>query len=692
MPENEWHIAEYVLSYYPFGQPLSTPADRRRLSEAHALLRLDDWVRFQEQALLDMYWKMGDGLGLGIVPIRSPPKSFDQIRGRLAEAISHGELVVYARELPTLRRTAPPIPPPPPALVSASPSKVQDWRIECGHHAEQGKRAVIQRGTHIEIVPSKGELVDVVKFHVRDDENGMPQSLNTGTVNVPKVGMSGKYAVYALQAKYTGGTGNRSFPLLSFWDAFAGVTTYRVRGAPSTIQVDVYHPSQYKFELSVPPFRRYKTGSKLSKMDKAGKDIEVKEAAVVRCDHPVRWEIKEKSGWSRSKLELRKKKTATRAGDTAPTATSEETLAAESESVAFSIDGTQVKIDAVELLKSIRKIHDDVKSIITTIDDAVPNVGWYADFDLQFLHGSLAAEWYWKEHTDHRVFQYIDVNADMQLISAELELGIGLKALMFRAQAYVKLAGSVSLIAGARRDGPETPELSVGFGGKISGTVGVRFEAGNYIKPQLKGESALDIKGKLNLATGQSQPWSIGYEIEWTGIKVTAEVELASESRDGMFDQPWDWELAGPKKLGEWRLPAAPDPASPTWVSRDRIQQVLLDVITKGFDLEVVKRLPDVQVLGVMARQEVTLDPKVIASEMADEIDKHDTFDRSEKAVQGLAHAIRQDLEKMGYRGLLHPCVEESKYQGYLKGKGLKDRLDAMVPAAPNAAGQAKVI
>jgi hypothetical protein len=119
---------------------------------------------------------------------------------------------------------------------------------------------------------------------------------------------------------------------------------------------------------------------------------------------------------------------------------------------------------------------------------------------------------------------------------------------------------------------------------------------------------------------------------------------------------------------------------------------VLLNVITKGFDLEVVKRLPDVQVLGVMARQEVTLDPKVVASEMAGEIDKHQTFDRSEKAVQGLAHAIRQDLEKMGYRGGLHPCVEESKYQAYLKGKGLKDRLDAMVPAAPNASGQARVI
>ena len=689
MPENEWHIAEYVLSYYPFGQPLFTPADRRRLSEAHALLRLDDWVRFQEQALLDMYWKMGDGLGLGIVPIRSPPKSFDQIRGRLAEAISHGELVVYARELPTLRRTAPPIPPPPPALVSASPSKVQDWRIECGHHAEQGKRAVIQRGTHIEIVPSKGELVDVVKFHVRDDENGMPQSLNTGTVNVPKVGMSGKYAVYALQAKYTGGTGNRSFPLLSFWDAFAGVTTYRVRGAPSTIQVDVYHPSQYKLELSAPPFRRYQTGSKLSKIDK---DIKVKEAHVKKVDHPVRWEIKEKSGWSRSKLELKKKKTATRAGDTAPTATSEETLAAESESVAFSIDGAQVKIDAVEVLKGIKKVRDDVITIIDTIEDAVPNVGWYADFDLQFLHGSLAAEWYWKEHTDHRVFQYVDVNADMQLISAELELGIGLKALMFRAQAYVKFSGSVSLLAGAKRDGPETPALSVGFGGKIAGAVGVRFEAGNWIQPQLKGESGLDINGKINLATAQSQPWSIGYEIQWTGIKVTAEVQQASKNRSGYAKSPpWEWELAKPKTLREWQWPAAPPPASSTWVSRARIQQVLLDVITEGRNLEVVRR-EQALILGEKATLERHLDPEQVAKDLVEEIDKHETFDRSEKAVQGLAHAIRQDLERMGCRGFLNPKVDESTYRAYLNGKGLKDRLDAMVPAAPNASGQAKVI
>jgi hypothetical protein len=686
MPENEWHIAEYVISYYPFGQPLSTPADRRRLSEGHALLRLDDWVHFKEHALLEMYWKMGDRLGFGIVPVRSPPKSFGQVRERLAEAIGDGSLVVYARELPTLCRSTPPISPSAPAPVTAMPSKVQDWRIECAHHAEKGERAVIHRGTYIAVVPSRRKTVDVVKFLVRDDVNGVPQSLNTDTVNVPRVGTSGQYAVYALQARYTGNTGVRSFPLSSFWEALTGVTTYRVKGAPSTIQVDVFHPSQYKVEITAPPFRRYKTGSKLSKRDRA----EVEDAKIVRCDTPVRWKIKENSGWSRSKLQLKKTKAATRAGDAEPTATSEETLRAEDEAVTFSIDGAEAKIDAVEVLKGIYKIHDEVKSVIDTIEDAVPNVGWYADFDLQFLHGALAVEWYWKEHTDHSVYQYVDLNADMQIISAELELGIGLKALLFRAQAFVKFSGSVSLLADARRNGPDGLGLSVGIGGKISGAVGVRFEAGNWIKPQLKGESALDLKGKLNLCTGQSQPWSFDYEIGWTGIKVTAEVEADhTEDIAGYAKAPlWEWELAAPKEdlaQGQWPAPA---PTNPAWVSRDRIQQVLLDVITEGFDLQVVKRLPDVQLLGVPARQEVTLNPQQIASAFADKIDEHETFDRSEKAVQGLAHAIRQDLERMGYRGILHPCVEESKYQAYLQGKGLKDRLDAMVPAAPKAAGQ----
>jgi hypothetical protein len=149
---------------------------------------------------------------------------------------------------------------------------------------------------------------------------------------------------------------------------------------------------------------------------------------------------------------------------------------------------------------------------------------------------------------------------------------------------------------------------------------------------------------------------------------------------------PAEWQLAKPKKLGQWRLPAVPEPFSPDWVGRDRIQKLMLDVITEGFDLQFVRRLPDVQVFGVTARQEVTLDPKRIADAFADKIDEHKTFDRSEKAVRGLAHAIRQDLERMGYRGVLHPCIEESKYQSYLNGKGLKDRLDAMIPAAPHAA------
>ena len=686
MPENEWHIAEYVISYYPFGQPLSTPADRRRLSEAHALLRLDDWVRFQEQALLDMYWKMGDRLGFGIVPIRSPPKSFDQIRERLAEAIGHGELVVYARELPTIRRSAPPVPLPVLAPVAPTPSKVQEWRIECAHHAEEGKRAVIHRGTHIQVVPSKWKYEDLIKIHVRDDENGMPQSLNTGTVNVPMVGMSASnYAVYQLKAAYEGGLGSHCFPLPAYWEALSKVTTYRVTGAPSTIQVDVYNPRQHKIELKLPPFRKYTNGSKLSNVDR---DLESKEKEkVVPVEKPVRWNIKEHSGWSPSKLQLNKTTTATRAGEHEPTAQSEKSENKSfHDAIAFWQDGVQVKVNALDVLKRILEIHDEITSVIETIQKGAPNVGWYFESSIQLLQGAFAAEWYWKEHTDHRVFRYLDVNAALELVGIELELGVGLKGLGFRAQAYLKLSGALSLTADARRDDPDATGFTITSDSSITGAIGVRFTVGKLLDFEGRGESGFKIAGTLGLHCRPDEVWSFDLDIEWTGFKIVVEVQHTDEDWNGIATAPpWEYELAAPKELGKRRWPAAPEASSPSWVSRDRIKQIVLDVITEGFDLEVVRQLPPAPAMGVMVKQEVTLDSKQVAKELAREIDKHATFDRSEKGIEGLAHAIRQDLERMGYRGLVHPCVEESKYQGYLK-RGLKDRMDAMVRAAKAAA------
>jgi hypothetical protein len=345
MPENEWNIAEYVIAYYPFGGPLSTPADRRRLSEGHALLRLDDWVRFHEHALLEMYWKMGDRLGF---PPHSPPKSFEQIRKRLAEAIGDGSLVVYARPFPTFRRSAPPIPPPALTAVAPFPSKVQDWRIECAHHAEKSERHVIERGTYIAVVPSMGETKDVVNFYVRDDENGMRQSLNTGSVNVPMVGKSASnYAVYKLDAEYKGNVSDHRFPLPTYWAALSDVTKYRVSGAPSTIEVDVYNPRQHKIELKVPPFRKYTTGSKLTNFDVK---LDVKEKELVHCEKSVRWDSKKTARWSPSKLKLTTTRAATRAGDAKPAEESEETQnKALVDSVAFWVDGNAVELDGAKV-------------------------------------------------------------------------------------------------------------------------------------------------------------------------------------------------------------------------------------------------------------------------------------------------------------------------------------------------------
>lgn len=548
------------------------------------------------------------------------------------------------------------------AVVAPPPEekKIVDWRCECAHHAKKASRAIVEQPRRIDVVPEKGQKEDVVKIHYRDDATPPPPELRANDAKLAKNGASGAYSLYPLKAAYRGDLDQTSFFLPQFWRAFHDVTTYEIYGAPGPVTVRVFNPRQYKLELSVPPMRGFKAGAKFSH------DVEVSGGRLARkAEEKVSWKA-EASGWAPSQLKV----TTTAASSDKGTSTKTKAMPAP---VAFSVDDVEQKLDAVEAIGSVLEFAKSFKEIVESFRENVPKVGWYIDLDLDLLQGGLVAEWRWKEHTDHRAFQYVDVAVQLTILDVTLEGGFGVSGIGFKAQVFFQLAGELQVTASGRRESPDgAPGFAIPARTEITGTLGARFEAGNLFQAEGKGKTGIELRAELGInREGRDSAVSLDLVASWTGITVTA------TASGGLFGigrkKTWKKEMASPATLGklEWPKPVEFKPPS---VSRDRIYQVMLQTMTEGLDVRVIK-----EVEGAFSSDE-RWTPAQIAEALTAAVDRHATFDRTPKSVEGLAHAIRADLDALG-RKWPRDYVEEQEFRRYLSGP-LTKHLDAMVDPA----------
>ena len=87
---------------------------------------------------------------------------------------------------------------------------------------------------------------------------------------------------------------------------------------------------------------------------------------------------------------------------------------------------------------------------------------------------------YWKEHTDHRIYRYVDVNLKVVLFSITFEFGVGVSAFSFKVQVFAQLSGELSMEISGKRTSPDG-DVGVNLGpfkATIKGAIGARAEAG----------------------------------------------------------------------------------------------------------------------------------------------------------------------------------------------------------------------
>lgn len=541
--------------------------------------------------------------------------------------------------------------------------KIKDWKLECAHHTSKG-RDLIERGTRIAVVPDKGTTKDTVKVHWRDDwQASMPPSLAVripgraeGKANKGSGGPGG-YTTYGLEAEYLGDVDIINILNPGFWRAYAEKTTHTIQPGPTSIGVDVYNPRQFKFEFKLPPMAGFKDGSKYE----ASGAKEVK--ALAKGGKLVEKHTTEDAYWSPSSLTLDSHKTDSHPG---PDFEPNKSEMAFGESIKLERDGAAVDLDVLKVVGSILEFADAMREIVKMVKDYAPKVGWYIDWNLQLMQGALAVEWYWKEHTDARVFQYIDFNIALTIFSLTFEIGIGVSACSFKLQIYAQLSGEVGIEAGAKRDSPDgapgfkLPTLK----GKIKGTLGARAEAGYLFKFEAKGETAIETECGIGINQRGSMV-SIDARARWTGIECTASFSTGllgiSYSKVKKLtlvgESPW-WGLSWPEEK---------EYVPPT-LSRDRIQSVVTGVLEDGWNVRVFDG-------------DDQLEMSTVAGMIADRVERDSAFDKTQKMVDALANGIRQDLDVLGVRDWGRDYVTLADLRSYLggsvRGLGLPARLEA---------------
>ena len=537
--------------------------------------------------------------------------------------------------------------------------KLRHQLVTCGHHASKGVRPLFEDLGSIQVVPSKDEHEDQIEVHWRDDYLGsMPHEIYASCGGVEhamaKTGTSGPYSVYALDAKWDG-EHKIFFWMQSFWTEYNRKTIYRVHGAMRGVEVQVFNPARYKLELSLPPLKSFKAGRDLKKgieRDPAGKRQ--------LAPHWHKGKETETARWSPSKLSVTTTKTENGHAHGAPETDRMELP------ISFKVDGIEEKIDVINVIGKLIYLVDSIMEIMADFQNKAPKVGWIFEFEVQFLQGGAATEWYWKEHEDHRVFQYIDINVSMTLFKVKLEAGFGIEGLSFKAMAFAEVEGELKLSMNGCRDNPSA-EYSIGFPIKfeIKGAVGAKFEAGNHVHAVLKGETGFELKLDIGLNRNHRPGWTTEGAIEWLGVKVVLEASASFFGLGGTYTH--ETELCGPSELSEFRFPERHDHKAAV-ISRALLKKILLDTIYDDWDLRVEG-----------------MEANAIAETLVDKLDANHHWHRTTAVAEGLAIAIRGDLEAMYVDGGMFSFdhVPVAKFVAYTRGAALQAHMNAAAhPAA----------
>ena len=253
---------------------------------------------------------------------------------------------------------------------------------------------------------------------------------------------------------------------------------------------------------------------------------------------------------------------------------------------------------------------------------------------------------------------------DFVLFAMSVEVGVGVSGCSFKAQIYAKIEGSLTLSLAVERVSPGAVSVQVPLVLSVQGTIGARFEAGNFVKIDASLSTAVEVSGtfEIHMENGVSMAGSM----KWTGIsgKVTASVGTGGAMGSYVSQQT----LVAEKDLGSFKWPDKP--YTPPFISRSKIKSILLDKLTEGMDVRVFT--PS----GSAFTPDWQWPVDLIADKLTAKIDSRRDIRRDEKSIEGLAHDIRQRLDILSKKDWARDWIDNKTFENFVS----KD-LDALMTA-----------
>jgi hypothetical protein len=301
-----------------------------------------------------------------------------------------------------------------------------------------------------------------------------------------------------------------AFAGLSFYDSLRRMWTYHskithhVSGLPIDFPITIYNPEKWKITVSLPPAKKYSVGEVLSK------DENKKYKQVELTSSEESWNPKTGIQDKVEENHLEKKE---------PKKTSEKKKI---EAIQIEREGAAVQFDGISAITSLVSFFRMMNDLMEGITDNVPQIGWFIDFELQFMQGDLSLEYCWKEWKDERAYYYVALSAKMKLIYLKLEFGFGIKTGFATAQLFANGTAELPLNLNNKHHAPGYAlniEFSIAY--ELALTVGARVEVAYIVKCEATLKSGINITGAFTINSESETPMSIKAEKIFTGIKGT---------------------------------------------------------------------------------------------------------------------------------------------------------------------------
>ena len=576
--------------------------------------------------------------------------------------------------------------------------------LKCFDTEDKGARFYNEKTGHLQIVPK--EATDEITITYKGKK--IPPFLEV-RLNGDLIGTVNGGGVYKYPVRYRPPTSPYASDGAPFWEAMQTsghptcIYTFSHADLPRDITVEVFCPDQWKLSIKLPPASKSSLGVKLETSistekeaakpgqgaDDEIKSITVEQGVTVTYENKTAFKPNEKLVLSE----------ATEWKVTPHSWTAEDKTTASFESgeekkklwdsagvigtppVSLTLNQQALTIDFLQIIGTVLDLISAVEKLIHLVHEYNIKFGWYAELEASFFEGSGEFAWGWREHTDYRAYYYQGLALNVKIFEIGAEFGFGVEARGLEGQICVKLTGELSYALKPFETGKPGKKLHKAL--KL-GEAETKLTPGSYLR--------LKAGSYANLTGGVEAPVKVVFAGEYSlGKGFSTETEVVAEGVKALikvtalrFNYNKEFNLFDGATLGKFHWPNQHEGGKKEFKTMASLAELFEEFFESGwwplqFYDSVTQTTPGILWGENTETTDFDLQTTQVAEMIASRVWRHRKMIHiGRKEMEGLALAIRADLDQIGYRRFRSSRISLAQIEEYLDGADFNTRLTNM--------------